>query len=85
MNINLHIEKLVLDGIATEPHHLVELKSTVEATLSQSIITQRLSSAVQSNNNLRSLSCGSISIDNINIQKNLGQKIADAVYRGIIK
>lgn len=85
MNINLHIERLVLDGISVEPHQRAELKATVEATLSQQLVSQGISSAIQSNNNFQSVKGDSISIENIHRPTSLGQQIGDAVYRGLEK
>jgi len=85
MNINLHIERLVLDGIAVEPHQRADLKASVEAALSQQLVSQDIGSTMQSNNNRKSVRGESISIDNISTPSSLGHQIGNAVYRGIGK
>ncbi|NOZ51801.1 MAG: hypothetical protein GXP08_01465 [Gammaproteobacteria bacterium] len=85
MNINLHIERLVLDGVLVEPQQRAELKAVVESELRQQLVSQGISSTMQSNNNHQSVRAGSISIENIHKPVSLGQQIGNAVYRGIRK
>ena len=85
MNINLHIERLVLDGISLEPYQRADLKAAVESELSRLLVSNGLGSGVQSNNSYRSISGGSISIENTQRPTSLGQQIGSAVYRGIGK
>lgn len=85
MNINLHIERLVLDGVSIEPHQRADLKAAVETELSQRLVSQGIGSTMQSDNNRQSVRGGSISIENIRKPTSLGQQIGSAVYRGIEK
>ena len=63
MNINLHIERLVLDGIAVEPHQRAVLKAAVESELGRLLVSNEISSGVQSNKNSRTVSGGLIFIE----------------------
>lgn len=85
MNINIHIERLVIDGFSVEPHQRADLKASVEAALSQQLVSQGIGSTMQSNNNCKSVKGGSISIENISTPASLGHQIGNAVYMGIGK
>lgn len=84
MSINLHIERLVLDGVSVEPHQRAELKAAVETELGHLLVLNGINSDVQSNNHFLSISAGSIALG-YNQPVNLGQQIGNAVYRGIVK
>ena len=85
MNINLHIEQLVLDGVGVKPHQKNEIKVAVEAELRRHLINQGNDSTIQSNNNRRLVKGDSISIENNHKPASLGQQIGKAVHRGIVK
>lgn len=84
MNINLHIDRLVLDGAFLEPHQRKELKAAVELELSQKLLNQGGISTLQLNNN-KSVKGGSISIESILTPKRFGQQIGESVHRSITK
>ena len=85
MNINLHIERLVLDGISLAPHQRAALKTAVESEVKQQIANQGISDAMQSDSHHRSVSGGSISLENSREPVSLGQQIGNAIFRGIGK
>lgn len=85
MNINLHIERLVLEGISVEAKQRAELKSSVELELNRLLVSNGTGSDVQSNNNSRTVSGGEISNQNIHNPTMFGEQIGEAVYRGITK
>lgn len=85
MNINLHIERLVLDGVSVEPHQQEELKATVELALRQQLVSQGIGSTMQSETSRSSVRGGSLSVENSYGAERLGQQIGHAVYRGIGK
>lgn len=85
MNINLHIDRLVLDGVSVEPHQRAELKAAVETQLGHLLVSNGIGSGVQSSNHFRAVSGGLISIENIHMPISFGQQIGDAIYRGIGK
>lgn len=83
MNINLHIERLVLDGvnIAADQHHLLQARVTAELTrmLTEGGISSRLAQGTA----LPRMSTGGIQSTNGNSPALLGQQIAQSVYGGI--
>jgi hypothetical protein len=83
MNINLHIERLVLDGISVEPHQRAELKAALELTLRNKFVENGFNVNVQKNNDVKLIRGGMIFIENSNHSPNLGQKIATAIYGGV--
>ena len=85
MNINLHIERLVLDGISLAPRQRAELKAAVESELRRQLEIQGLDSTMQSNDRRRSVRGGSISIGSSHKPLSLGQQIGNAVFKGIGK
>jgi hypothetical protein len=85
MNVNLHIERLVLDGVSVEPHQRAELKRAVESELSRLLILNEFDSGVHTSNSVRSVAGGLITIANNNEPSRLGQQVAGAVYQGMEK
>lgn len=83
MNINLHIEKLVLDGVSVEPQQQAELKMAVESELGRLLRSNGIGSGVQLNNSFRAIQGGLITIDMYRKPFALGQQIAQSVHGGI--
>jgi hypothetical protein len=84
MNINLHIGRLVLDGVSVEPHQRAELKVAVESELVRLLVSNGIGSGVSSNN-IRAISAGSIPVESNSQPSHIGQQVAGAVYHGIEK
>ena len=85
MNINLHIERLVLDDVGIESHQKNEIKAAVETALKQQLVIQGIDSTMESSNNFQLVKGGSISIENISKPTSIGHQIGNAIYRGIGK
>lgn len=85
MNINLHIEHLILDDLGFQSHKKNELKAAVEAELKRQIARHGVGYRMQSNINLHSIRGVSISIENSSKPASLGHQIGNAVYRSIRK
>lgn len=83
MNIHLHIERLVLDGVSLEPHQRAELKMAVVTELGRLLTSNGIGSGVQLSNGVRSVQGGLIAIDMHRKPCVLGQQIAQSVYGGI--
>lgn len=83
MNINLHIERLVMDGVSVEPHQREELKAAVQTQLSHLLMSNGIGSSVQSYNNFREISGSFISIEKNSDPSDMGQQVAGAIFRGI--
>ena len=85
MNINLHIERLIIDNVGIKSHQENTLKTAVEKELRRQLVSQGGGSTMQSKNNRQAVKGGSISIENTRKPVSLGQQIGNAVYRGIEK
>lgn len=83
MNINLHIERLVLDGIPLASGQQPKLQSVVEAELTRLVNSGGLSTGLMKGGALAHLSVGTIHLSGESSPNNLGQGIATAVYEGI--
>ena len=84
MNINLHIERLVLDGVALERGHEPLLRAAIEAELSRLLTTDGVAPGMMSGIAVPRLHAGDIQLagDNNNAQ-GLGLQIARALHRGL--
>jgi hypothetical protein len=85
MDINLHIERLVLDGVGIQPQQAHALKAVVESALRQQLVSQGVGSGMRSEASSPSVRGGSVSIQIGQGTGSLGQQIGHAVYRGIGK
>ena len=85
MNINLHIEHLILDGISIGHQQKKALKAAVESALKRQLVGQGIASALQFTSDRQVVKGGLISVKNSHKAENIGQQIANAVYRGIKK
>lgn len=84
MKINLHIDRLLLEGDFIAPHQQQTLRRTVEAELGH-LVTQGLASAVFVSDKIRVAQGGPIVLKNGMGAKGLGKQIAGAIYKGIKK
>lgn len=82
MNIKLHIERLVLDGVNIAPgqHHV--LQASVETELTRLLTDGGLSLSLAQGTALPHISTGGIQLTNNNPTQ-IGQHIAQSVYGGI--
>ncbi len=85
MNINLHIERLVLDGLDIGPGQGRQVKSAVEAELSRLLRDSGLASALQNGVALPRINVEPVRMSQGNDPDRLGQQIARSVYGGIGK
>jgi hypothetical protein len=83
MNINLHIERLVLDGLTLERGQEPLVRAAVEAELARLLTAHGLSSSLMSGGATPHLRAGQISLSGESSAHQLGHQIARAVYRGI--
>lgn len=86
MNINLHIERLILDGIAMQPGQHYLLQASVQTELTRLLGEGGLAGhfLMAGGTQARILS-PSIRLDSGLASADLGQQIAGAVYAGIGK
>lgn len=85
MNINLHIERLILDGLPIEHHHGPLVKAAVEAELGRLLTAEGLTGGLISGGAMPSVSAPGIQLANNSSPRKLGQQIARALYGGISK
>jgi hypothetical protein len=83
MNVNLHIERLILEGIDLAPHEHGHLQAAVEAELGRLLSAGGFSQELAGGIALPSLRAGDIQLGNGAGPVPLGRQIAQAVYRGI--
>ena len=83
MNINLHIEKLVLAGIQITPGQQPLFQAALEAELSQLLSANGLATELTRAGNLPKISAPNLPANGENNPTQLGQQIARAVYGGI--
>lgn len=82
MNINLHIERLVLDGVTVAPGQRHLLQASVETELVRMLAEGGLSFSLAEGTNLSRVSANGIELIGNNSAQ-LGQQIAQSVYGGI--
>ena len=82
MNINLHIERLVLDGLEIAPEQRPVLQAAVERELSRLLTERGLSPSLAQGIAVPQISTGGIQLINSNPTQ-IGQHIAQSVYGGI--
>jgi hypothetical protein len=83
LNINLNIERLVLDGLDIGSGQGAQVKAAVEAELSRLLTDGGIASCLQGGGAVLSLRPDSIQLASGANPQQLGQQIAGAVYRGI--
>jgi len=83
VNIELHIERMVLDGLQVAPRDRAQLKAAVEGELTRLLATDGLRSELLSGGAMRSLSAGEIHVTNQMSPLHLGNQIAQAVHGGV--
>lgn len=84
MNINLHIERLVLDGVNIAPHQGPLLQQALQTELTRLLATGGLSDGLTRGIALPRLSASNIQLTDNNPTQ-LGRQIAQSVYGGIGK
>ncbi len=82
MNINLHIERLVLDGVDIAPGQRHLLQASVETELTRLLTDRGLTPSLAQGVVLPRLSTGGMQLTGNNPTQ-LGQQIAQSVYGGI--
>ena len=89
MNINLHIDRLVLDGVNIPPGQRHLLKASIEAELGRLLSKGGLSSEIASGGTLATVPAKGFQLSSSsgagNTPAQLGRKIAQSVYGGIGK
>ncbi|MBX3057993.1 MAG: hypothetical protein KF770_16120 [Anaerolineae bacterium] len=82
MDVNLHIERLVLDGITLSARERAVLGTAVSDELTRLINEGGLPANLPASGIVPSIPAGAIQLDNDNNPARLGQQIAQAVFGG---
>ena len=85
MNINLHIERLVLDGVNIAPGQRHLLQTSVTTELTRLLADGGLSPSLAQGTALPRMSTSGIQLAGGNDPTRLGRQIAQSVYGGIGK
>ena len=80
MNINLHIERLVLDGLPIRDTERPALQRAVEAELTRLLTEGGLSSALLAREAVPRMSAGHLQLEKKSDPGRVGQQVARAVY-----
>lgn len=83
MNINLHIERLILDGVPVKHRQRPLLQATIETELVRLLAAGELASNLLVGGSLPQVPAGTIQLTDENNPTPLGQQIAQAIYGGI--
>lgn len=83
MTINLHIERLILEGINMSPGQPQLLQASVEAELARLLAGGGLASQLTGGGALPCIACPALQLNGGNAPAELGRRIAGAVYGGI--
>ena len=83
MKINVHIERLVLDGVPVEQRHASRLRTALEQELIRLLCDGGPAAGLSGGGALPRISAGAIKLDSRNDATEFGRDIARAVYEGI--
>jgi copper homeostasis protein CutC len=83
VNINLHIERLILDAVDVRPGQRDLLRATLETELARLLTEGGLASALRNGGAFARITTPAIPIHDGNGRADFGKQIAAAVYRGI--
>ena len=83
MNINLHIERLMLDGFDIAPEQRTALQIAVEGELSRLLTERGFSPSLAQGTSVPRLSAQDMQLTSAKSPTELGQQIAQSVYGGI--
>lgn len=83
MNINLHIERLVLDGLAIAPHQRHSLQASVEAELTRLLSEGGLNAQLSEGLTIARVKAPQITVNPAMSSTHLGQQIAASVYHNL--
>jgi hypothetical protein len=83
LNIELKIERLVLDGLAATPRERAQIRAAAEAELSRLLSEGGLARELAAGGAVPTLAAGTVRLADDRNPWQLGEQIARAVYEGI--
>ena len=85
MNINLHIERLVLDGLSIQNGQGPLVRAAMEAELGRLLSTNSLPNCPKQGRAVSNMSVGDIAVTEEIDPTHLGQQIGRAVHKGVTR
>lgn len=85
MNINLHIERLILDGLPFEARHRAALQAEIEIELARLLIENGVGANWQSGGAVPGARADAIQFSAQNSPAEIGRQIAGSIYGSIGK
>lgn len=83
MNIELHIDRLVLEGLPLESRQGPQLREAIESELQQLLQSHGLAANMQTEQTIRRIQAPVIQFSRSPQVQSLGQHIAHSIYSGI--
>jgi hypothetical protein len=83
MNINLHIERLVLDGLPVSDHQGGWVRAAVESELSRLLADHGLAATLSTGGSIPNVQASNVQLVPGSTPTQMGTQIAQSVYRGI--
>lgn len=83
MNINIHIEQLLLNGIDATPRQLAALKSAFETRLAHLLAREGIGSQLQNGTTIRTIHTDPMGPVQHGDPSRLGERIARSVHGGL--
>ncbi len=83
MNINLHIERLILDGLPIERSQAPHVQAAVEAELTRWLTEDGLAADLLAGGALPSVRANAIQLTSGSNPAQMGAQIAQSIYSGI--
>ena len=85
MNINLHIERLILDGLPLEARDGAILRAAVEVELARLLTENNVAANWQTGGAVPNVRSNAIELTTQSSPAQIGRQIAGSIYRGIDK
>ncbi len=85
MNINLHIERLILDGLPFESRQRAALQAEIELELARLLTENGIAANWQSGGGVSSVRADAIQLTAESSSAEISRQIAGSIYRGIGK
>jgi len=83
MNVRLHIERLILDGVPMSPAGGRRMEAAATHELTRLLASGNFSSSVVSGGALAQLAAGPVQLDGGRDPVHVGRQIARAIYAGL--
>jgi hypothetical protein len=85
MKINLHIERIVLDGLPVTPAEQARVRASIESELKRLLIADRSATNLQSGGAVPRITAPSLRFTTTDLPDALGRGIARSIHGGLSK